>query len=56
MIYFVIFLADISSIFNNPYTKFVLLDTNYNAYSEYINSMSTSVFNFQTYDVCLETA
>ena len=31
MTYFVIFLADISAIFNNPYTGFVLLDTNYNA-------------------------
>ena len=29
MTYFVIFLADIPATFNNPYTEFVLLDTNY---------------------------
>ena len=29
MTYFVIFLADISATFNNPYTEFVLLDTNH---------------------------
>ena len=30
MTYFVIFLAGIYAIINNPYTEFVLLDTNYN--------------------------
>ena len=52
--YFVTFLASISPIFNNPYTEFVSLGTNYNVESEYINSMSTSEFNSQNYDVCLK--
>jgi hypothetical protein len=31
MTYFVILLADITAIFDSPYTEFVLLDTTYNA-------------------------
>ena len=54
--YFIIFLADISAIFSNPYTTFVLLDTDYNVSSEYIDPISTSVFDSQNYDVCLKTA
>ena len=31
MTYFVILLADISAIINDPFTGFILLDTNYSA-------------------------
>ena len=52
MAHFVIFLADISQLL----TEFLLVDTNCNVQSEYINSMSTTVFDFQNYDVYLKTA